>query len=362
VLVRVVNFAAGPAALPLEVLEQVREELTDWQGSGASVMEVSHRSKPFLAVAREAERLLRELLAVPQNYKVLFMQGGATGQFAAVPLNLARADSTVDYLNTGHWSKKALGEARRLTGTVNTAADEAASGYTTVPAAGALRLSANAAYVHYTPNETIGGVEFPYVPDTAGVPLVADMSSTILSRPIDVSKFGLIYAGAQKNIGPAGLTVLIVREDLTGKARPGTPAVWDYRAVAEEGSMLNTPPTFAWYCAGLVFRWLKAQGGLSAVAARNRAKAELLYGAIDASGFYSNPVAVSCRSWMNVPFTLARPALDETFVAEARRAGLTNLEGHRSVGGMRASLYNAMPLEGVQALVAFMQEFERRHG
>ena len=359
---RVFNFAAGPAALPLEVLEQVREELTDWQGSGASVMELSHRGKAFVAVAREAERLLRELLVVPEDYEVLFLQGGATGQFAAVPLNLARVDSTVDYLNTGAWSKKALGEAGRLTGRVNVAADEAASGYTTVPAPGTLRLTPDAAYVHYTPNETIGGVEFPYIPDTAGVPLVADMSSTILSRPIEVGKFGLIYAGAQKNIGPAGLTVVIVRKDLTGKARPGTPAVWDYRAVAQEGSMLNTPPTFAWYCAGLVFRWLKAQGGLGAVADRNRAKAQLLYGAIDASSFYSNPVAPSCRSWMNVPFTLATPALDETFIAEARRAGLANLEGHRSVGGMRASLYNAMPLEGVKTLVAFMKEFERRYG
>src|SRR5881398_1358519 len=327
-----------------------------------SVMEVSHRSKAFIGVAREAEQLLRELLAVPADYKVLFLQGGASGQFAAIPMNLARADSTVDYLNTGAWSKKALAEARRLTGKVNIAADEAASNYSTVPAADALALSARAAYVHYTPNETIGGVEFPYVPDTAGVPLVADMSSTILSRPLEVSKFGLIYAGAQKNIGPAGLTVVIVREELTGKSRPGTPAVWDYKGIAAEGSMLNTPPTFAWYCAGLVFRWLKAQGGLGAVAARNRAKAELLYQAIDGSGFYSNPVAQECRSWMNVPFTLATPALDETFVAEARRAGLANLEGHRSVGGMRASLYNAMPLEGVQALVAFMKEFERRHG
>jgi phosphoserine aminotransferase len=360
--VRVFNFAAGPATLPAEVLEQVREELTDWHGCGMSVMEVSHRSKAFVAVAQEAEQLLRELLAVPQHYRVLFLQGGATGQFAAIPMNIARADSSVDYLNTGVWSKKALGEARRLTGKVNIAADEAASKYTTVPAPDALRLSAHAAYVHYTPNETIGGVEFPYVPDTAGVPLVADMSSTILSRPIAVSKFALIYAGAQKNIGPAGLVVVIVHQDLTGKARPGTPAVWDYQGMADEGSMLNTPPTFAWYCAGLVFRWLKAQGGLAAVGERNRAKAQLLYGAIDASGFYANPVAVSCRSWMNVPFTLAVPELDARFLAAAREAGLANLEGHRSVGGMRASLYNAMPLAGVQALVAFMQEFERRHG
>jgi phosphoserine aminotransferase len=325
-------------------------------------MEVSHRSKAFLSVAEEAEQLLRELLAVPAGYSVLFLQGGATGQFAAIPMNLASADATVDYLNTGAWSKKAIAEAQRLTGRVNVAADEEASRYTTVPAAGALRLSSDAAYLHYCVNETIGGVEFPYIPDSAAVPLVADMSSTLLSRPIEVAKFGLIYAGAQKNIGPAGLTVVIVHERLIGRARPGTPSVWDYRAMAAEASMLNTPPTFAWYCAGLVFRWLKAQGGLTVIGARNRAKAQLLYRAIDESPFYANPVAVGCRSWMNVPFTLAAPELDARFLNEARAAGLTNLEGHRSVGGMRASLYNAMPLEGVQALVAFMQDFARRHG
>jgi phosphoserine aminotransferase len=360
--VRVFNFAAGPATLPEEVLEQVRAELTDWQRSGMSVMEVSHRSRAFMAVAQEAEASLRELLGVPANYKVLFLQGGASGQFSAIPMNLARADSTLDYLNTGTWSKKALAEAQRFTARVNVAADEAASKYTTVPDPQALRLSSGAAYVHYTPNETIGGVEFPYVPDTGTVPLVADMSSTILSRPIDVARFGLIYAGAQKNIGPAGLVVVIVREDLIGKARPGTPAVWDYRSMADEGSMLNTPPTFGWYFAGLVFRWLQRHGGLSAAGERNRAKAQLLYGAIDASALYSNPVAVGCRSWMNVPFTLVDPQLDRSFLDGARAAGLVNLEGHRSVGGMRASLYNAMPLAGVEALVAFMKEFERRHG
>jgi phosphoserine aminotransferase len=362
VLVRVFNFAAGPAMLPTAVLEQVQDELLDWQGSGASVMEVSHRSKAFIAVAEESQALLRELLAVPSDYRVLFLQGGARAQFAAVPMNLARAGDTVDYVNTGIWSKLALGEAQRFAVTVNVAADEAASRYTTVPAAGALRASAAAAYLHYTPNETIGGVEFPYVPDTGAVPLVADMSSTILSRPIDVAKFGLIYAGAQKNLGPAGLVVVIVRDDLTGRARPGTPSVWDYKAMAAEGSMLNTPPTFAWYVAALVLRWLKAEGGLAVMAERNRTKARLLYDAIDASGFYANPVARACRSWMNVPFTLARPELEERFLAEAHAAGLTNLAGHRSVGGMRASLYNAMPLAGVQALVAFMHEFARRHG
>ncbi len=359
---RVFNFAAGPATLPVEVLQQVREELLDWQGSGASVMEVSHRGRAFTAMAEESQALLRELLGVPANYRVLFLQGGASGQFAAVPLNLARADSTVDYLNTGHWSQKALREAQRYTARVNIAADQAASHYTTVPLPETLRLTPDAAYVHYTPNETIGGVEFPYIPATGSVPLVADMSSTLLSRPLPVAEFGLIYAGAQKNIGPAGLVIVIVRQDLIGHARPGTPAVWDYAAMAQEGSMLNTPPTFAWYVAGLVLRWLKAQGGLAAMAAHNRAKAQLLYETIDSSGFYRNPVALECRSWMNVPFILPDTRLDEPFLAGARAAGLANLAGHRSVGGMRASLYNAMPLAGVEALVAFMRDFARRHG
>src|SRR5579862_9309302 len=315
-----------------------------------SVMEVSHRSKAFVAAAEEAEQLLRELLGIPDGYRVLFLQGGASGQFAAIPMNLAHADASADYLNTGAWSKKAIAEGQRLLASVNVAADEAPSKYTTVPAPDALRLNRAAAYLHYTVNETIGGVEFPYIPDSAGVPLVADMSSTILSRPIEVSRFGLIYAGAQKNIGPAGLTVVIVRAELIGRARAGTPSVWDYGAMAAEGSMLNTPPTFAWYCAGLVLRWLKSQGGLAVIGARNRAKAQLLYRAIDESPFYSNPVAPQCRSWMNIPFTLAAPELDARFLNAARAAGLANLEGHRSVGGMRASLYNAMPLEGVQAL------------
>jgi phosphoserine aminotransferase len=358
---RVFNFAAGPATLPLEVLEQARGEMPDWQGSGMSVLEVSHRSKAFVAVAERAEADLRELLAVPDHYKVLFVQGGATGQFSAVPLNLSRAGQAADYLNTGQWSKKAIGEARRYLD-VKVVADEKASNYASVPDAASLRFTADAAYVHYTPNETIGGVEFPYVPETGDVPLVADMSSTILSRPIDVSRFGLIYAGAQKNIGPSGITVVIVREDLLGQARADTPGVFDYKAMADAGSMLNTPPTFGWYMAGLVFQWLKRQGGLEVMAGRNREKAARLYSAIDASDFYANPVEPSCRSWMNVPFTLARPELDKTFVAEAAQAGLANLEGHRSVGGMRASLYNAMPPEGVEALVSFMADFERRHG
>ncbi len=355
---RVFNFSAGPAVLPLEVLQQVRDELLDWNGDGMSVMEVSHRSKAFLAVAREAEADLRTLLKIPDRYRVLFLQGGATGQFAAIPMNLAAAEGIADYVNTGAWSKKALIEARRYC-RVNVAADAAGSGYTNVPPQAQWQLTTGAAYLHYTSNETIGGVEFPFVPQV-GAPLVADMSSTLLSRPIDVERYGLIYAGAQKNIGPAGLCLVIVREDLIGHARPGTPMVWDFKAMADEGSMLNTPPTFAWYCAGLVFKWLRRLGGLEVMAERNRAKAELLYRTIDESPFYRNPVAPACRSWMNVPFTLANPALDAAFLAEARAAGLVNLEGHRSVGGMRASLYNAMPLEGVTALTEFMRHFERR--
>jgi phosphoserine aminotransferase len=359
--VRVFNFAAGPATLPLEVLEQARDEMTDWQGSGMSVMEVSHRSKAFVAVAQQAESDLRELMAIPANYKVLFLQGGATGQFTAIPLNLTSADSVTDFVNTGAWSKKAIVEAKRFC-KVNVVADEAASNYSTVPAAASLRATPGAAFFHYTPNETIGGVEFPYVPQTGDVPLVADMSSTILSRPIDVSRFGLIYAGAQKNIGPSGLVVVIVRDDLVGRARPGTPPIWDYEAMAKDGSMLNTPPTFGIYMAGLIFQWLKRQGGLAAIGERNRRKAERLYSAIDGSGYYRSPVAPECRSWMNVPFTIPNPDLEKTFCAEAAKAGLANLEGHRSVGGMRASIYNAMSIEGVEALIAFMMDFQRRHG
>ncbi|MBX3703545.1 MAG: 3-phosphoserine/phosphohydroxythreonine transaminase [Steroidobacteraceae bacterium] len=357
---RVFNFSAGPAVLPLPVLEQVRDELTDWQG-GMSVMEVSHRSRDFIALAQQAEADLRDLLAIPASYRVLFMQGGATAQFSAVPLNLAATDACADYLVTGHWSQRTIAEATRFV-RVNVAADEAASRYSTVPAQAALRLTPGAAYLHYTPNETIHGVEFPYVPESAGAPLVADMSSTILSRPLDVSRFGVIYAGAQKNIGPAGLAIVIVREDLVGRARADTPLVFDYRAAAEAGSMQNTPPTFAWYVAGLVFRWLKREGGLAAMAERNRMKAEMLYDAIDASSFYANPVARECRSWMNVPFRLARAELEPVFLKESEAAGLANLAGHRAVGGLRASLYNAMPAEGVEALVDFMREFERRHG
>lgn len=357
---RVYNFSAGPAMLPLEVLTRAQSELLDWQGSGMSVMEVSHRGKAFVAAAEAAEAMLRKLLGVPENYKVLFLQGGATGQFDAVPMNLSSPGQAVDYLNTGQWSAKAIGAARRYAD-VAVLADEAASNYSTVPAPGTYAPRPNAAYLHYTPNETIGGVEFDYVPDVA-VPIVADMSSTILSRPIDVSKFGLIYAGAQKNMGPAGLTVVIVRDDLVGNARPDTPSVWDYAVMAKNGSMLNTPPTFGWYLLGLILEWVDANGGLEAMGRRNKAKADLLYGFLDASAFYANPVAKNARSWMNVTFTVADPELEKPFVAEATKAGLTFLEGHRSVGGMRASLYNAMPIEGVQALIDFMKEFERTHG
>ncbi len=356
---RAYNFAAGPAALPTEVMERIRDEWLDWQGNGASVIEVSHRGKPFLRVAEQAEQDLRDLLSIPADYAVLFMQGGASAQFALVPMNLAAPDATVDYLNTGHWSAKAIAEARRYC-RVHVAADVGAP-YARVPAPSDIAYSGRAEYVHYTPNETIGGVEFADVPETGGVPLVADMSSNILSRPIDVSQYSLIYAGAQKNIGPAGLVVVIVRRDLLGRARAGTPTVFDYRAVAAEHSMLNTPPTFAWYAAGLVFQWLKARGGVAAIERQNRAKAQALYAAIDASPFYRNRVAPEARSRMNVVFQLARPELDEEFLRRADAAGLKSLKGHRVAGGMRASLYNSMPAEGGAALVDFMREFERAH-
>ncbi len=358
---RVFNFAAGPAMLPFEVIEQVREELTNWRGAGMSVMEVSHRSKLFLTVAQELEALLRELAGIPAHYKVLFPQGGATTQFSAVPLNLAKPYSVADYVNTGIWSIKAIAEAGNHC-KVHIAADSIASRYTTVPDVADLRFSADASYVHFTPNETIGGVEFPYIPNTGSAPLVADMSSTFLSRPIDVTRFGLIYGGAQKNLGIAGLSFVIVREDLIGRARPGTPVTLDYEALADEGSMVNTPPTFPWYIAGLVLKWIKAQGGLPIMAERNRAKAEALYRTIDRTGFYRNPVSSNCRSWMNIPFTLANPQLDKRFLSDAGNVGLVNLEGHRSMGGMRASLYNAMPMTGVQTLTDFMTDFERRNG
>ncbi|HEX5765295.1 MAG TPA: 3-phosphoserine/phosphohydroxythreonine transaminase [Woeseiaceae bacterium] len=353
---RVFNFSAGPAVLPEPVLEQVRADIPDWHG-GMSVMEVSHRSKEFIAVAESAEQDLRELLSIPDNYAVLFVQGGATMQFSMVPLNLAGPGDTVDYVQTGAWSKKAIAEARRFCN-VNIAADSSDSNFAHIPPESNWRLSDGAAYLHYTPNETIGGVEFHFIPDTA-VPLVADMSSTILSRPIDVSRFGVIYAGAQKNIAPAGITVVIVRRELLGRERENVPTLLTYKVYAESGSMSNTPPTFTWYVAGLVFKHLKAQGGLEAVAERNARKAAKLYDAIDASSYYSNPVSKEARSWMNVPFVLRNPSADAKFLSEADAAGLRNLKGHRSVGGMRASIYNAMPEEGVDRLIQFMRDFER---
>ncbi len=358
---RVYNFSAGPGVLPEPVLEQARDQMLDWHGSGMSVMEMSHRGKEFVGIAAQAEQDVRDLLAVPDNYRVLFLQGGATGMFSAIPMNLLRGRTRMDYVNTGSWSNKALKEARKY-GEVNVAAEGGTGDPMSIPPEHTWQVSDDAAYLHYCPNETITGVEFHWVPEAGSAPLVADMSSTILSRPIDVSKFGLIYAGAQKNIGPAGLTLVIVRDDLLGDALPTTPGVWDFRQQAEADSMSNTPSTYGWYFAGLVFQWLKRQGGLEGMARINRRKAEKLYGAIDASGFYRNPVDPECRSWMNVPFILADDSLNDTFLSQATENGLVTLKGHRSVGGMRASLYNAMPEAGVDALVGFMAEFERRHG
>jgi phosphoserine aminotransferase len=353
------NFSAGPAALPTEVLERAQKELLDWNDSGMSVMEMSHRSKEFLSIAEQAENDLRELVAIPENYKVLFLQGGASSQFAMVVLNLLGNKPSADYINTGQWSKKAIAEAKRFC-EVNVAATSEDTGFTSIPPRADWQLNPDAAYVHYTPNETIGGVEFHFIPEVGDVPLVADMSSTILSRPIDVSKYGIIYAGAQKNIGPAGITVVIVREDLIGKALPGTPSMFNYKVHAGAGSMYNTPPTYSWYISGLVFQWLKALGGMKAIAEINQRKAEKLYTTIDASDFYHNPVDLGCRSWMNVPFTLADESLDSVFLSEAMQAGLLTLKGHRSVGGMRASIYNAMPEAAVNRLIEFMADFEQR--
>ncbi|NEV63754.1 3-phosphoserine/phosphohydroxythreonine transaminase [Thiorhodococcus minor] len=360
-MARVYNFSAGPAMLPEPVLAQARDEMLDWQGSGMCVAEMSHRGKEFMSIAAQAEADLRELMSIPDNYKVLFLQGGASSQFTAIPMNLLHGGESADYISTGSWSKKAIAEARRYCG-VHIAATTEDTKFTRAPAQAELDLSADASYVHYTPNETIQGVEFSDIPETNGKPLVADMSSTILSRPIDVSKYGLIYAGAQKNIGPAGLTIVIVREDLIGQPINGTPTMLDYKVQADNDSMYNTPPTYAWYLAGLVFQWLKGKGGLSAMGEINARKAKRLYDCVDASSFYQNPVDPTSRSWMNVPFTLASADLDETFLKEAKAAGLTTLKGHRSVGGMRASIYNAMPEEGVEALVSFMHEFERKNG
>ncbi len=360
-MARVFNFSAGPAVLPEPVLAQARDEMLDWHGSGMSVMEMSHRGKEFESIIAQAEADLRELMAIPSNYKVLFLQGGATLQFAMVPANLMGAVGRADYVHTGEWAKKAISEAKKY-GAVEIAASAEDRNFSYAPPQSAMVLDPNAAYVHITTNETIGGVEYHWVPETGAVPLVADMSSHILSRPVDVSRYGVIYAGAQKNIGPAGLTIVIVRDDLLGHAAKGTPTMLDYKAMADNQSMLNTPPTYAVYIAGLVFQWLTGVGGLSRMEAMNREKAGLLYDAIDRGGFYSSPVQKSDRSLMNVPFRLKDEALDDAFLKEAKAAGMIQLKGHRSVGGMRASIYNAMPVDGVRALVAFMADFERRHG
>ena len=359
---RIWNFSAGPAALPEEVLRQAQDELLDWHGAGCSVMEMSHRGKEFTSVIEQAEADLRELMGIPAQYKVLFLQGGATQQFAQIPMNLL-AGRSADYIVTGSWSKKAFVEAQRI-GTVRCAATTADSKFTRLPTAEEIKLDPFAAYLHVCTNETIHGVEIPAerIADT-GVPLVADMSSHILSRPVNVEKFGLIYAGAQKNIGPSGVTLVIIHRDLLGMAPLSTPTVMDYAVMAENASMLNTPPTFGIYIAGLVFQWLKRQGGLEGIAAVNAQKARVLYEAIDNSaGFYVNPVDPDCRSRMNVPFVLADAELDAAFLAEAKSAGMLGLKGHKSVGGMRASIYNAVSLEAVQALVDFMNDFAQRKG
>ncbi|OIQ01331.1 MAG: phosphoserine transaminase [Zetaproteobacteria bacterium CG2_30_46_52] len=355
-MARKFNFSAGPAMLPTAVIERAQQEMLDWNNTGMSVMEMSHRGKEYMSIVAKAEQDLRDVMAIPENYKVLFLQGGASSQFAMIPLNLLGHKTSADYINTGIWSEKAIDEAKRYC-TVNIAADTSNTAYTTVPTQAELKLNPDAAYVHYTPNETIGGVEFDYIPETNGVPLIADLSSTILSRPIDVTKFGMIYAGAQKNIGPAGLTIVIIRDDLLGKASAMTPVMFNYAIHAKNDSMYNTPATYSWYVAGLVFEWLKEQGGLEGMAAVNKRKADKLYAAIDSTDFYGCPVAKNCRSWMNVPFTLADERLDAAFLAGAAERGLITLKGHRSVGGMRASIYNAMPEAGVDALVAYMKDF-----
>ncbi|HET7524530.1 MAG TPA: 3-phosphoserine/phosphohydroxythreonine transaminase [Burkholderiaceae bacterium] len=360
-MTRVFNFSPGPAALPEPVLRQAADEMLDWHGSGMSVMEMSHRGKEFIGIAAEAETLLRKLLAIPGNYKVLFMQGGAIGENAIVPLNLLRGKSKADYVDTGEWSKKSIKEAQKYC-SVNVAASGKDSGYARIPPRASWKLDPDAAYVHICSNETIGGVQYHWTPEVGSVPLVADMSSDILSRPIDVSKFGLIYGGAQKNIGPSGVTIVIVRDDLIGHASPHCPSAFDYKMVADNDSMYNTPPTYAIYIAGLVLKWIDAQGGVAAMAAHNQNKAAVLYEYLDGTSFYSSKVAREDRSLMNVVFRLPDEKLDEAFLKGAQQRALVQLKGHRSVGGMRASIYNAMPIDGVRALVAYMKEFEASHG
>jgi phosphoserine aminotransferase len=355
------NFCAGPAMLPTPVMIKAQQEFINWQDTGSSVMELSHRSDIYMAMAVQAEVDLRELMSIPDNYKVLFCHGGGRGQFSAVPLNLLAQDKTADYIVSGSWSKAAAVEAKNF-GKINVInINQDTASQSSLMESQKWPLNPEAAYVHYCPNETVNGLEINTIPETNGVPLVADMSSTILSHEVDVSKFGLIYAGAQKNIGPSGLTIIIVREDLLGQAQIATPCIMNYKTAADNGSMYNTPPTYAWYLAGLVFQWLKDLGGVKAIAKINQAKAALLYQAIDDSDFYQNIIDTEYRSKMNVPFWLKKDSLNEKFLVESEAAGLTALQGHRMVGGMRASIYNAMPFEGVQALVEFMQQFEKRN-
>lgn len=355
---RVYNFSAGPAAVPEAVLQRAKDEMLDWRGSGMSVMEMSHRGKDFISIAEKAEADVRELMAIPDNYKVLFLQGGATGQFSMVPMNLLGAKNKACYVNTGSWSKKAISEAK-IHCDVQISATAEAGNFTSIPTISDWDIDADAAYLHYTSNETIGGVEFHETPDVGDLTLVADMSSNILSREIDVSKYGVIYAGGQKNMGPSGIALVIVRDDLIGETTAKTPSIFDYKKHADAGSMSNTPATYSWYIMGLVFEWLKEQGGVAAIEAINARKAAKLYAAIDASSFYSNPVDIAARSRMNVPFLLANSELDAAFVSGAKDLGLVTLKGHRSVGGMRASIYNAMPEAGIDALIAYMADFER---
>jgi phosphoserine aminotransferase len=360
-MTRVFNFSAGPATLPEEVLKQAASEMLDWHGSGQSVMEMSHRGKEYMSIQAQAEADLRELLAIPANYKVLFLQGGATLQFEMIPINLLQGKASADFINTGEWAKKAIKEAKPFC-QANVIASSEDKNFNYAPAQSDWKLNQDAAYVHYTANETIGGVEFHWVPDTGNVPLVCDMSSNILSKPVDVAKYGLIYAGAQKNIGPAGLTIVIVRDDLIGKAVPTPPTMLDYKTHADNDSMFNTPPTYGIYIAGLVFQWLKKRGGMAVVEKKNIEKAKLLYDYLDQSSFFKNPVRKEDRSRMNVPFTLRNESLDDEFLKGAKERGMIQLKGHRSVGGMRASIYNAMPIAGIQMLVQYMREFEAKHG
>lgn len=359
---RAFNFSAGPATLPEPVLLQVQRELPEWQGERASVMEVSHRGKAFIACAAKAEADLRELMGVPDEYAVLFLQGGATTVSALLAMNLARAGQTAEYLLTGHWGEKALENAKASVRT-HVVASDADNAYRRIPDAAGWTRAADSAYFHYTSNETIHGVEFSDVPDVTDVPLVADFSSNFLARPVDVRRFGMIYAGAQKNIGPAGITVAVIRKDLLGRHGRELPPIFEWQNQVKNDSMFNTPPTFPWYVTGLVLQWMKDEGGVEVFARRNAEKAALLYSAIDGSGgFYRNPVDPAARSTMNVPFTLHDEALDKAFLAETEAAGLMGLKGHRALGGMRASIYNAMPLAGVQALADFMRDFAVRHG